>query len=407
VNKSTTINVQSSKQLGSSTMMVFITLLSAFAMMATDLYLPAVPTMKDQLNTTVELVNLTLVLFFMCMSISSLIMGPLSDRLGRKPVLMACIVIYIIASLACALSPNIYFLIVARAFQAIGCGAGMTISASIVKDFFPPEKKEKAFAIMGAMSGSIPIIAPVVGAQILRFTTWRGEFVVLMIMGLITLVFGIMFKETHFDRSSESVPVSILRLFVVLRNPSFTRLVNLFSIAPLGMMAFIGISNFIFIERFGVSEQAFSFFFAGNAVISVCGSLAYIPLSRLINPMTIISECFVFTIVSGLLVTTIGRLSPYLFILSVAIGTLSFTMVRPPSMNLMLEQQDEDTGSASSLISFFMTILGSFSLWFISKNWSDRVLVLGLMYTIIGIFTTIFWLYAKRRCRIPKNFMTG
>ena len=110
-------------------------------MMATDMYLPAVPLIKEQLNTTVELVNSTLSPFFFIISFSGLVFGPLSDRFGRKPVILTTISVYALSSLACAFSPNIYILIITRVFQAIGCGSGMAIPAAIVKDYFPPKKR--------------------------------------------------------------------------------------------------------------------------------------------------------------------------------------------------------------------------------------------------------------------------
>ncbi|NLA76020.1 MAG: multidrug effflux MFS transporter, partial [Deltaproteobacteria bacterium] len=139
-------------QLSVGVMMVFVSILTAFPMMATDMYMPALPTIKDQLNTSIELVNLTMSGFFFIISISGLFFGALSDKFGRKPVIMASLTLYVISSIACAISTTIYFLIYSRQFQAIGCAGGMAVSTAIIKDFFPPEKKEKAFAIIGALT---------------------------------------------------------------------------------------------------------------------------------------------------------------------------------------------------------------------------------------------------------------
>ncbi|NLD38759.1 MAG: multidrug effflux MFS transporter [Desulfatiglans sp.] len=396
-------NEINSGQLSVGVMMVFVSILTAFPMMATDMYMPALPSIKDQLNTTIELVNLTMSGFFFVISISGLFFGSLSDRFGRKPVIMVSLTLYVAASAACAISTTIYFLIISRLFQAIGCAGGMAVSTAIIKDFFPPEKKEKAFAIIGALTGFVPVTAPILGAWILKFTSWRGAFVVLAFLGVITLIFGLFYKETNTDLSKDSIPASLGKLFVVLFNPSFARLVLLFSFAPLGMMAFVGISSFIFQQTFGLSEQAYSYYFATNAAISVLVAIAYIRISQFIKPLTIITGSFALSIASGILTILFGGLHPMLFLGSIAVGSAAFALQRPPSMNLLIEQQDKNTGSASSLMFCFMGTLGSIGLVIISMDWSNRIVVLGVINMLLGIMSLFFWLYTKNRCKIPKN----
>lgn len=398
-------HIKTPGQLSVGTMMVFISVISAFPMMATDIYIPALPTIKDELNASVELVNLTVSSFFLIISLSGLIFGPLSDRFGRKPVIMISLILYVIASLGCAFSLNIYSLIAARLFQSVGCAGGMAVSTAIIKDFFPPDKKEKAFAIIGAITGLVPVTAPILGAWILVFTSWRGAFIVLTLMGFVALIFALFYKETNHDLSEDTIPASLGKLFVVLFNPSFTRLVFLFALAPLGMMAFVGISSFIFQQTFGLSKQAYSYYFAANAIVSGVAAYSYIRISQFIKPLVIITGSFVLSIVSGTLTILIGELHPMLFLVSIIIGSAAFSLQRAPSMNLMIEQQDKNTGSASSLMFCFMGIFGSIGLVIISMDWSNRIVVLGIINIILGVLATSFWLYAKNRCKIPKNMV--
>jgi|LSQX01.1.fsa_nt_gb DHA1 family bicyclomycin/chloramphenicol resistance-like MFS transporter len=390
-------------QLSVGVMMVFVSILTAFPMMATDMYMPALPTIKDQLNTSIELVNLTMSGFFFIISISGLFFGALSDKFGRKPVIMVSLTLYVISSIACAISTTIYFLIYSRLFQAIGCAGGMAVSTAIIKDFFPPEKKEKAFAIIGALTGFVPVTAPILGAWILKFTSWRGAFVVLAFLGLVTLLFGLLYKETNNDLSKEGIPATLGNLLVVLFNPSFARLVLLFSFAPLGMMAFVGISSFIFQQTFGLSEVAYSYYFAANAVVSVLAAISYIRISQFIKPMTIITGSFIMSITSGILTILFGGMHPMLFLGTIAVASAAFALQRPPSMNLLIEQQDKNTGSASSLMFCFMGTFGSIGLVIISMDWSNRIIVLGVINMLMGILSLFFWLYAKNRCKIPRN----
>jgi MFS transporter, DHA1 family, multidrug resistance protein len=398
-------NIKTPGQLSPGWMMIFVSILTAFPMLATDMYMPALPSIKEQLNTTIELVNYTMSGFFFIISISGLVFGSLSDRFGRKPVIMVSLTLYILASISCAISINIYFLIVSRLLQAIGCAGGMAVSSAIIKDFFQPEKKEKAFAIIGALTGFVPVTAPILGAWILVFTSWRGAFFVLAFLGFITMMFAFFYKETNHDLSKDSIPASLGKLFVVLINPSFARLVLLFALAPLGMMAFVGISSFIFQNNFGLSERAYSYYFAANAALSVLVAIAYIRISQFIKPIKLITLSFVLSIISGIFTIFIGELHPALFLASIAVGSAAFALQRPPSMNIMIEQQDKNTGSASSLMFCFMGTFGSIGLVIISMDWSNRIVVLGVINVVLGVLSTLFWLYAKKRCKIPKNMI--
>lgn len=384
-------------------MLVFVALLTAFPMLSTDLYLPAVPSIREQLNTSVELVNSTLVIFFIVISISTLICGPLSDRFGRKPVLLCGVPLFVFSSIACMLSTNIYVLILFRAVQAMGAGAGMAISSAIVKDFFPPDKKEKAFALIGALIGVVPVVAPVVGAQLLKLMSWRGSFAALALVGLVILVLVMFYRETNLEPSTDRIPVSILRLFVVLKNPAFTRLIVLFSLTPLPVIAYVGVSAILYIQGFGLTEQQFSLYFAANAIIMVFAAFFFIYLTKFFRPVVIITGSFVLSLIAGLLIILIGNLHPLFLLLAITIGTFGFSLQRPPSINLMLEQQDKDSGSASALINSFMTFVGSFGMYFVSLGWDNRVFVLGMTFFVINIGGMLFWLYAKRHCRIPKE----
>ena len=396
-----------SGQLSSGVMLVFVSLLASFPMLSTDLYLPAVPLIRMQLNTTVELVNSTLVVFFIFISISTLICGPLSDRFGRKPVLLSGVGLYFIASVACFLSSNIYILILSRVFQAVGAGAGMALASAIVKDFFPPNKMEKAFALIGALVGIVPIVAPVIGAQLLKWMSWRGAFAALALIGLISFIFVLFFKETNFDRSTGGISASIVRLFIVLKNPSFSRLAVLFSLSSLPLLAFIGVSAILYVQGFGLTEQQFSLYFAANAIVSIAGSFFYIYLARFIRPMRIITSSFILSLTSAGMILWIGGRRPIFLLLSVAVGMFGASLQRPPSMNLMLAQQERDTGSASSLISSLKAFLGSVGLYLISLEWENRVLVLGMMFAVVSVCGFPFWLYAKQRCRIPRNLLNS
>lgn len=395
----------SQKQLSDIMMMLLVALIAAFPALSTDLYLPALPSMSEQLNCSVAMVNLSLVVFFIFVSISSIVWGPLSDKYGRKRILLIGVPLYILSSIFCVLSQDVFQLITARIFQAIGGGAAMAVNLAIVKDVFPGKKRERTLAFVTVLNGTVPVIAPVIGAQIIKFTSWRGTFGALVIIGILVWVFVLSFKETIREYSDVSILKTTLRLLVVLKNPHFTRLLVVFSAISIPLLGYISVSSFIFIKRFGLSNEAFGLYFGAISVLFTVGGPAYLFLQKLFKPLTIITVCYVGSLISGMLMLTIGQMSPLLFAISVAFGYLSVSVSRPPSSSLLLEQQDKDTGSASSLIQASFVLSGSIGMLFISYDWSNRIMVLGIMNLVLSSGGLLLWIYAKSRCRIPKHFM--
>ena len=393
------------KQLSNFMIMVFVALLASFPPLSTDLYLPALPTMSRELNCPVWLVTASLYVFFIFVSTSSIIWGPLSDKYGRKRVLMIGIPLYVLSSVFCMLSQNVYQLIAARITQAIGAGAAMAVNLAIVKDVFPGKRRERTIALATVLNGMIPVIAPTIGAHILKFISWRGIFGVLVFSGTLVWVFTFFLKETNNEFSEISTFKTTLRLLVVLKNPHFDRLLAVFSIISIPLLGFISVSSFIFVQGFGLSSEVYSYYFGAIAANFIIGGPIYLLLQRYFKPLNIITACYAGSIISGTLMLTIGQMSPTLFAVSIATGYLSVSISRPPSSSLLLEQQDKDTGSASSLIQAAFVLTGSLGMVFISPDWSNRIMVLGIMNLVLSSFGLFLWIYSKARCRIPKHFL--
>ena len=225
-----TTNSPGTGQLSNKSLILLIALLSSFPALSTDLYMPALPTMSDQLGAPVALVNLTLILFFVFLSISALFWGPMSDKYGRKKVLLMTLPIYIVASFFCVISSTVYQLITARIFQAIGAGASTAVTLAVIKDAFPGRTREKAIALVSIIGGVGPIIAPSIGAQIIRLVSWRGSFALLSLVGCLSFIFVLFFKETNAEPTQLSIPRTALKLFTVLRNIQLTKLALIYGL---------------------------------------------------------------------------------------------------------------------------------------------------------------------------------
>jgi MFS transporter, DHA1 family, multidrug resistance protein len=247
------------------------------------------------------------------------------------------------------------------------------------------------------------VVAPILGSMLLKIASWRVIFYTLAGFGVFSLLIVIPLEESLECRYEGSAFRSMGRLFVVMKNPGFSLLLLIFSIVPMPLMAFIAGSSYVYIEGFGLNEQTFSLFFSANAVCAMIGPILYLRVSRWLHSNIIITACYVALALSGILVIFVGPLSPYFFATTIMLSTLAVTTMRPPSANLMLEQQEGDTGSASSLINFFGMIMGSIGMILISIGSGHLILFIGLMQIIIGSLGFISWFMVKNRAFIVQS----
>ncbi|WP_088189633.1 multidrug effflux MFS transporter [Desulfosporosinus sp. FKA] len=385
------------KYLGDKGMIVLIAVLSAFIPLSMDVYLPALPTMTEYFRSSQSIINLTLIMFFIFFGFGTLFWGPLSDKHGRKPIVLIGLSIYTVASFLCSLSSSVYLLIAFRALQAFGGGAASSVATALVKDVYSGRKRESVLAVVQSMVVISPAVAPVVGSFLLNVTSWRGVFVAQALIGISALAGSLALQETIVEKSSASVMRTIGRLGVVLKNMRFTSLLLIFSTMSIPALAFITASSYIYQENFHLSSQVYSYYFAFNALGMLFGPLIYIRLSNYYKRTTIINTCFALTIISGLLISLVGSYSPLLFAVTLVLSTVSGSAMRPPSAFLMLEQQQGDTGSVSSLMGSFATVMGSVGMGIVSLSSNNQIAVIGVLNIILGLICGAVWLYLSSR----------
>jgi DHA1 family bicyclomycin/chloramphenicol resistance-like MFS transporter len=390
------------KYLGSRGLIVLIALLSAFVPLSTDLYLPALPTMSKSLQAPAEQINFTLSAFFVLYSVGMLVWGPLSDRYGRRPILLIGLAVYVLASGSCSITTSVTALIAFRALQAAGGSAAGAVSTAIVKDTFSGRKRESVLAIVQSMAMLSPAVAPMFGAMLLSVTTWRGVFWALTGIGVLALVGGLLLEETLQERNAGALLHSFARLGKVLQNRGFTMLMLLFSLGSISGLAFVSASTYIYQDGFHLSSQAYSFYFAVNALFLIAGPMVYLRISRRFHAEAIMRACFLSSLASGVLMILFGNLAPYIFALCILPSSIAGSIIRPPSANLMLEQQKGDTGSMVSVMNCTNLLMGSLGMTLISLNWGNTIFVLGAMTLLTALTSTLAWpLVIKHAHRLP------
>ncbi|MGL4990782.1 MAG: multidrug effflux MFS transporter [Sarcina sp.] len=393
------------KVLGNKGFIAFVGFLSAFVPMSTDLYLPALPDMVKTFHTTPEVLNLTITLFFVFYAIGMLVWGPLSDKYGRKSILLVGMVFYAIGSILCAFASNVPMLIVFRILQAVGSGAAVSVATAMMKDVYTGKKLVAMLAIVQSIAMTSPVLSPVVGAFILRYTSWKGIFIILTIVSIIAIIGGMLLTETIKKRNDGNLVNVFSKLVVVSKNKGFALLVFIFALPLLPLMAYVTMSSYIYINGFGVSEQVYSYFFGIGGIFLVLGPMVYIRLARKFKSNSLITLSFIVLIICGIFLIVVGEKSQYIFLVCMIPALMFGNMLRPPGTNIALAQQDDNIGSASSMISFANTILESIGMFIITLNLGNKIMNIGVMYIVLTIVSLILWLmfHKKSFIRQPQH----
>ncbi|HEY3417669.1 MAG TPA: MFS transporter, partial [Armatimonadota bacterium] len=301
------------------------------------------------------------------------------------------------ASACCAVAGNVYQLIVFRVLQAIAGGASPAIATALVKDLFQGQRRVRGLVLIQSMVMIAPIVAPLIGAFLLKYISWRGIFFTLAGFGVLALVWSLALRETVLARFKGSVLQTLGQLGAVLRVPGFTVLLVIFSLITMPLYAYLASSSYIYIDEFKLSPLWFSFFFMGNAASAVVAPFIFLSASRHVNSRAIITTCFVVMVGSGIAICLLGHLHPWTLALCIIPATMVMGIIRPPGTHLMLEQVQGATGSASSLIICSMSILGSAGMLLMSANWRSMIVPLGLVHLGAGIIAGGLWLALSGR----------
>lgn len=250
-------------------MTAVLAMLTALGPLSTDFYLPSLPEIVRALGTDVAGAQATLSAFLFGFAAGQLVWGPLSDRLGRRPVLLIGLCLFLVTTLACALAPSIDALIGARFAQALGASGPIVLGRAMVRDLYDGPRAGRELARMGMIMGLVPAVAPLAGGLLQDAFGWRSTFLASLAFGLVILAVVItIMPETIRQRSPERLSfLAIFRSFgVLLQNPAYRVYVSLTSLAYAGLFAFISGSSFVLIGIYGLSPPAFGLSF-GFAVL--------------------------------------------------------------------------------------------------------------------------------------------
>ena len=340
---------------------VFLGLMTAMAPLATDMYLPALPTVQIDMGISASLAQMTLTMTMLGMALGQIFAGPVSDRYGRKWPLAAGMVIFTLSTVGCVWAQDIMLFLFFRFVSGFAGASGIVIAKAIARDVCEGPELTKFFAMLMMVNGLAPIIAPVIGGQILLFTSWRGVFVLLVAVGLFQLIATLIYKETlPKDKRLKGLQESFAKFPLLLKNRYFLGhcLVQCFVFGA--FFSYLAGSSFVFQNIFHVSPQMFSLIFGGiGAGLLLAGALPARLAGRVEDVKMLQVSLIVPLVGSVLLLLAFSAKAGMAIILPVLFLTITpLSVMGAASFSLALSRQGKNAGSASALIGFFSMILG-------------------------------------------------
>jgi DHA1 family bicyclomycin/chloramphenicol resistance-like MFS transporter len=371
-------------------LIIFLVAISALPPLSTDMYLPSLPQVVRDLNATDAEANFTLIAFFIAFAASTLLWGPLSDKYGRKPILIVGSIFYFAGSFFCGLSNSVDTMMLARVVQGIGGGSGMAVASAVVKDTYSGRKQEGMLAIIQSMTMVCPVVAPLIGSFIILFTDWRGVFHCQTVLGALLVVGAFVFKETIREKSKVGVFQTIGKLGSLVKHPEFSVMLVLFSLTSIPIMAFVSSSSFVFQDFFRLSPFLYSVCFAASSLGSIAGPFLYMKSVKRFSRRAIVTTCFAALAAVGVLAFVAGEASPVLFTALLFLLGMCCSATRPAGSFLMLNFREQDAGAASALIGSVGFFAGSIGMAIVTVS-PRYVLTIGIISVSVSIVCGVLW----------------
>lgn len=377
--------------------------LSALGPLSIDMYLPALPELSRVFTATESQIQLTLSACLLGLAMGQIVAGPLSDALGRRRPLLVGMAIYALASLLCMVAPSAGALAGLRFVQGLAGAAGIVIARAIVRDLFSGVAIARFFSVLMLVSGAAPILAPVIGGQLLTFTSWRGVFFVLAVFGALLLLlcgFGLAESLPEANRQSGGLSTTLATFRRLLADRMFVGLALAGGLSFAAMFAYISGSPFVLQNLYGVSPQLYSIIFGVNALgLITVGQLN----GRLVGRVA--PERLLLTGISGvalgglalLIIVGIGGIGlagilPALFVLVASQG-----MVLPNATTLALADHPRSAGSASALLGVMQFAIGAVAAPLVGLGDGSTALPMALVIALLGGAALATYLLMVRR----------
>ena len=337
--------------------------LTAIGALSIDMFLPGLPQIQSDFNTTTSTSQLTLSLFMIGLAVGNLFTGPFSDSIGRKQPLMIAMLLFTLASLGIIFVNNIWWMIVLRFVQGFCGGAGAVISRVISSDLYSGKQLTKFLALLMLVNGVAPVLAPALGGMILSFSTWHMVFIILTLFGILMFL-GTMFKVPESlsieHRDSPHIAIIFKNFKQLLVTPRFVLPMLIQGVTFIILFSYISASPFITQHIYGMSPQQFSIMFAVIGISLIVSSqltgkfVDYINRQTLLRILTLIQLLGILSVT----ITLLNHFSIWILFLGFIILVAPVTGVATLGFSIAMDERTGGNGSASSLLGLVQYLLG-------------------------------------------------
>ncbi len=376
-------------------LLALLALLSAFTPLSIDLYLPALPVIAVDLRGTAGDIQLTLSAFMIAFGVGQIFYGPAGDRFGRRPVILGGLVVYVLTSIGCAFAGEAMQLVVLRFLQGLAACGGVVLARTMVRDMAERDQAARAMSLMMACTSIAPMLAPLIGGQILWFFGWRACFWALALIGVVAFAASY-FRLPETLRPEYRQPLvlsSILKRFgELVRHRAFMGYAFTTSFMFSALLSFISGSPFVLIERYGVAPRDYGLIFGGMIVFMTIGSLLNARFVRRLGPDRILRYAVYVPLLSGTSAMVLGYFEarygtigmwPIIVCFAPQIATIS--LIGPNAMAMALQRYPHMAGTASSLMGVMQFGLGALFGAVVGQTYDGTIGPMTLAMGVAGI----------------------
>ena len=358
-----------------------------------DMYLPALPQITKEFDVSEAILNITITAGFVGCAIGTLIGGVLSDRYGRKGLFLIGLAGAAGGSFVSALSHGVPLLAGSRFVALFASGFVLSITMALIKDSYYGREFTKATSGTQAIAATGPIFAPAVGALLINWSSWRMIFIVLGILNLVALIPMLRLTETwpKEKRVVDSMLDTFKQMLAFGKDKAFITFLIVTSSIVIPMWAYVGVSAYIYIDEFGLSNTAYGFYYGGAAVMSVLAPVLYMQLSKYISPRKIGTLAFVIMIVASVLLLTTGSLLPVFFLIGSVTMLTTEGLMRPLTMVAALDEYPTAAGTVSSLLQFVVNMMAVLATTIATLKWVSFSQIIAIMTTVCMVIGIISW----------------
>lgn len=383
-----------------------LTLAAAVALgpLSTDMYLPALPRMTGDLNTSVDQIQLTLSVFFAGFALAQLLYGPLADRFGRKPIMLAGLAIFSLASVGCAMAETVEQLMIFRFIQAVGACGGPVLGRTMVRDIHGPEKAAPVLALIGTIMALAPAIAPIFGGGLIIWFDWPAIFLFLAFFGVVLMVvYGLKVQESLKEEYKKPFNLStVLNSYGrLIKHREFIGYTLSCSFVYSGLFCFLSASSFVLINFFGIAEEYFGLYFALVVCGYVIGTQLVQRFSVYVGQRKMLMQGACTAAIAGVAMAIPSLLGKDTLAWLIAMQVLFMVgvgIVMPLAMGGALAPFSDIAGTASSLLGFLQAVCAATVGVIVGHMYSDTPLVMTVAISIMGLLTLLsYWIFLHKK----------